>query len=96
MICNSVEVDRLDKGADSRETFIAREHLKNPPTAFVLGGVFRMSEEKRPRLWLDVAEAVARRTRIFGSLHAGMTCCAMRRAVSPCATTASTKRFLRR
>ncbi|MGE0576605.1 hypothetical protein [Reyranella sp.] len=65
-------VDRLDKGADSRKTPPARKHLKIPPTASVLGGVFRMSEEKRLRSWLDATNAATRRTRISRPSQAGI------------------------
>lgn len=46
-----------------------------------------MSEEKRPRSWLEVADAVARRTRISGSWHAEMNRCAMKRAAASCVAT---------
>jgi hypothetical protein len=82
VICNCAKVDCLDKGVESGKTDTAREQFEIPPTAFVLGGVFRMSEEKRPRLWLDVGDAVTRRTRRFGSWHAGID-----RRVMSCART---------
>jgi hypothetical protein len=89
-------VDRLDKDGESRKTSLAREHLKNPPTASVLGGVFRMSEEKRPRLWLDVADAVARRTRISRSSHAEMDRWLMKGAAASCAAATRSTRLLRK
>ncbi len=63
VVHNGIDFDRLDRSADSRETANIREQLGIPPTAPVLGSVFRMSEEKRPLLWLDVAAAVARSNR---------------------------------
>lgn len=33
VICNSAVVERLDKDGESRKSRVAREHLKNPPTA---------------------------------------------------------------
>lgn len=58
VVYNGIDFDRLR--ASSSETRQAREELGIPAKAQVLGGVFRMSEEKRPLLWLDVAAEVAR------------------------------------
>ncbi|MBY0320976.1 MAG: tetratricopeptide repeat protein [Reyranella sp.] len=60
VVYNGIDFDRLDSSANSDETAQARAELGIPPNVPVLGGVFRMSEEKRPLLWLDVAAAVAR------------------------------------
>jgi glycosyltransferase involved in cell wall biosynthesis/Tfp pilus assembly protein PilF len=38
-----------------------RRDLGIPLEAYVFGGVFRMSEEKRPFLWLDIAEEISRK-----------------------------------
>ncbi|MDP2372351.1 tetratricopeptide repeat protein [Reyranella sp.] len=59
VVYNGVDFDRLR--ANAEETDNARRDLGIPAGAPVLGGVFRMSEEKRPLLWIDVAAAVARR-----------------------------------
>ena len=61
VVYNGVDFDRLR--ANLEETDNARRDLGIPPGAPVLGGVFRMSEEKRPLLWIEVAAAVARRDR---------------------------------
>jgi tetratricopeptide (TPR) repeat protein/glycosyltransferase involved in cell wall biosynthesis len=60
VVYNGIDFDRLDSAVDPEETARARQALAIPPGAPVLGGVYRMSEEKRPLLWLDVAAAVAR------------------------------------
>jgi tetratricopeptide (TPR) repeat protein len=60
VVYNGIDFDRLDSGVDPQETARARQALGIPLGAPVLGGVYRMSEEKRPLLWLDVAAAVAR------------------------------------
>jgi len=60
VVYNGVDFDRLDSTADPAETARLRQELGIPPGAPVLGGVYRVSEEKRPLLWLDVAAAVAR------------------------------------
>lgn len=66
VVYNGIDFDRLDSAAHPDETARARQALGIPPGAPVLGGVYRMSEEKRPLLWLDVAAAVAQRN---GSVH---------------------------
>ena len=60
VVYNGIDFDRLDRGLDPEVTGRARRELGIPDGARVLGGVYRMSEEKRPLLWLDVAAAVAR------------------------------------
>jgi glycosyltransferase involved in cell wall biosynthesis len=60
VVYNGIDFDRLDRNAKPEETEQARRELGIPDDAPVLGGVYRMSEEKRPLLWLDVAAAVAR------------------------------------
>ncbi|WP_395714137.1 glycosyltransferase, partial [Reyranella sp.] len=60
VVYNGIDFDRLDSAVDPEETARARQELGIAPGAPVLGGVYRMSEEKRPLLWLDVAAAVAR------------------------------------
>ena len=60
VVYNGIDFDRLDKGLDPEETLRARRDLGIPDGARILGGVYRMSEEKRPLLWLDVAAAVSR------------------------------------
>jgi glycosyltransferase involved in cell wall biosynthesis len=60
VVYNGIDFDRLERNAVPEETARARRELAIPDNAPVLGGVFRMSEEKRPLLWLDVAAEVAR------------------------------------
>ena len=60
VVYNGIDFDRIDSSVDPAETARARKELGIPSGASVLGGVYRMSEEKRPLLWLDVAAAVAR------------------------------------
>lgn len=60
VVYNGIDFDQIDSGVDLEETARARQALGIPPDVQILGGVYRMSEEKRPLLWLDVAAAVAR------------------------------------
>lgn len=59
VVYNGIDFDRLANNAKPEETAQARADLGIPDGAPVLGGVFRMSEEKRPLLWLEVASLVA-------------------------------------
>lgn len=61
VVYNGIDFDRLAASANAEETQQARSDLGIPDDAPVVGGVFRMSEEKRPLLWLDVAANVAAR-----------------------------------
>jgi len=58
VVHNGIDFERLAHSANPNETRQARARLGIPSNAPILGGVFRMSEEKRPLLWLDVAAAV--------------------------------------
>lgn len=60
VVYNGIDFDRLANNAKTEETAQARVDLGIPDGAPVLGGVFRMSEEKRPMLWLEVASLVAK------------------------------------
>ncbi len=58
--------------ADPRAIAALRARLGIPPEAPVVGSIFRLSEEKRPLLWIEVARKVAKRRPdchfvIFGS-----------------------------
>jgi glycosyltransferase involved in cell wall biosynthesis/Tfp pilus assembly protein PilF len=59
VVYNGIDFDRLKSDASAEATVRAREELGIPDGAPVLGGVFRMSEEKRPLLWVEVAALVA-------------------------------------
>ena len=58
VVYNGIDEDRLAR--DARECDDLRVRLGIPSDTPVIGTVFRMSEEKRPLLWLDVAECLAR------------------------------------
>ncbi len=58
VIWNGLNLAGLTEQA--REQPDIRASLGIPPDAPVIGGVFRMSDEKRPLLWLDAAAIVAR------------------------------------
>lgn len=60
VIYNGIDFDALAAQADPAETARLRAEHGIPADAPVLGGVFRMSEEKRPLLWIDSAAAVAK------------------------------------
>jgi len=59
VVYNGIDFDRLSRQADPLEAQRTRRTFAIPDTAPVLGGVFRMSEEKRPLLWVEVAALVA-------------------------------------
>jgi len=59
VVYNGVDFGRLE--GDDDAVAAARRELAIPDDAPVLGSVFRMSEEKRPLLWLDTAAALLRR-----------------------------------
>jgi tetratricopeptide (TPR) repeat protein len=60
VVYNGIDFSGFRQSADPDETQRARASLGIPPDAPVLGGVFRMSEEKRPLLWVEVAAAVVK------------------------------------
>ena len=60
VVHNGMDFERLEQGVDRDAAKRERAALGIPDHAPVLGSVFRMSEEKRPLLWLDVAAEVAR------------------------------------
>ena len=60
VVYNGIDFDHLERSAAADETARARRELGMPEDVPVLGGVFRMSEEKRPILWLEAAAEVAR------------------------------------
>jgi glycosyltransferase involved in cell wall biosynthesis/tetratricopeptide (TPR) repeat protein len=61
VIYNGIDFDRLERKDHADEARRIRARLGIPIDAPVLGSAFRMSEEKRPVLWVEVAAAVARR-----------------------------------
>jgi glycosyltransferase involved in cell wall biosynthesis/tetratricopeptide (TPR) repeat protein len=54
---NGIEFSSLQKSAEARQRI--RESLEIPPNAVVIGATIRCGSEKRPFMWLDVAERVA-------------------------------------
>ena len=60
VVYNGIDFDALEASVDLGAARAARASLGIPPDAPVLGSAFRMSEEKRPSLWVEVAGAVAR------------------------------------
>lgn len=60
VVYNGIDFDKLAASVDQRAVQEIRDSLAIPPDAPVLGSAFRMSEEKRPSLWVEVAGAVAR------------------------------------
>ena len=61
VVHNGIDFDQLERNADPAVARRIRENLNIPPDAKVLGSVFRMSEEKRPALWVETAAELARR-----------------------------------
>ncbi|MGE5269220.1 MAG: glycosyltransferase, partial [Thiohalocapsa sp.] len=60
VVYNGIDFAELERGVDPAATRDARDGLAIPADAPVLGSAFRMSEEKRPSLWVEAAAAVAR------------------------------------
>jgi glycosyltransferase involved in cell wall biosynthesis/Tfp pilus assembly protein PilF len=60
VIHNGLDFDRLLNAADPVQSAAHRQRLGIPDGAPVVGGVFRMSEEKRPLLWVQTAAQVLR------------------------------------
>jgi glycosyltransferase involved in cell wall biosynthesis len=79
IIYNGLHLDRLNR-ASPVAVKAFREENNVPPSAPLIGGMFRLSEEKRPQLWLDAVRAVlAARSDAYallfgaGPLHAPLT-----------------------
>jgi glycosyltransferase involved in cell wall biosynthesis len=60
VVYNGIDFDKFEQSVDEAATRRVREDLGIPETAPIVGSAFRMSEEKRPTLWVEVAGAVAR------------------------------------
>ena len=60
VVYNGIDFDRLERSADPARPAAIRAELGIPAAAPVLGGVFRMSEEKRPLLWIEAAAETAK------------------------------------
>jgi tetratricopeptide (TPR) repeat protein/glycosyltransferase involved in cell wall biosynthesis len=61
VVYNGLEFEALRQEAEGGARFAVRQALGIPMEAVVVGGVFRMSEEKRPLLWMETAWKVAKR-----------------------------------
>jgi glycosyltransferase involved in cell wall biosynthesis/tetratricopeptide (TPR) repeat protein len=60
VVYNGIDFDKLEQSVDLDAAGRVRTDLGIPLDAPILGSAFRMSEEKRPSLWVEVAGAVAR------------------------------------
>lgn len=60
VVYNGIDFDLLAAGVDDDRVRRVRAELNIPPDATVVGSAFRMSEEKRPLLWVEAAAEVAR------------------------------------
>lgn len=60
VIYNAIDLDRMAHNVDLNRTRDVRQSLGIARDAPVVGSAFRMSEEKRPLLWVEAAAAVAR------------------------------------
>lgn len=63
VIHNGIDFDLLAARVDLARVREIRSRLRIPTDAPIVGSAFRMSEEKRPLLWVEVAAEVARRHR---------------------------------
>ena len=61
VIYNGIDFEQLAQGVDPERVRDVRSRLRIPHDAPIVGSAFRMSEEKRPLLWVEVAAEVARR-----------------------------------
>lgn len=60
VVHNGIDFERLAQSVDFSRARQLRDNLGVPPDAPVIGSVFRMTGEKRPLLWVEVAAEVAR------------------------------------
>jgi glycosyltransferase involved in cell wall biosynthesis/Tfp pilus assembly protein PilF len=60
VIYNGIDFEALSQKADPAESARLRKEMSIPKSSLVVGGVFRMSEEKRPLLWVETAALVAK------------------------------------
>lgn len=61
VVYNGIDFDQLAQSVDPRRTREVRAELGIATDAPVIGSAFRMSEEKRPLLWVDTAAAIVQR-----------------------------------
>jgi glycosyltransferase involved in cell wall biosynthesis/tetratricopeptide (TPR) repeat protein len=60
VVYNGIDFDQLECSVDPTRVRDLRKSLGIPGRAPLIGSAFRMSEEKRPLLWVEVAAEVAR------------------------------------
>jgi glycosyltransferase involved in cell wall biosynthesis/tetratricopeptide (TPR) repeat protein len=60
VVYNGIDFDQIAQSVDPRRTREVRESLGIASDAPVIGSAFRMSEEKRPLLWVETAAAIHR------------------------------------
>lgn len=60
VVHNGIDFDQIAKSVDPKRTREVRESLGIASEAPVIGSAFRMSEEKRPLLWVETAAAIQR------------------------------------
>ncbi|GEP58619.1 hypothetical protein RSO01_57850 [Reyranella soli] len=89
VVHNGIDFDRLAQSVDLQRTIQFRRELGVPVDAPVVGSVYRMSEEKRPLLWVEAAAEVFRRDpRVHfivcgeGPMRTDMLDCASRLGIS--------------
>ncbi len=61
VVPNGIDFDRLLERAEPGSALTLRQKLGVPADAPVIGSAFRMSEEKRPLLWVETAAEILRR-----------------------------------
>jgi glycosyltransferase involved in cell wall biosynthesis/Flp pilus assembly protein TadD len=61
VVYNGIDFESLAQGADPSRARQVRNNLGIPVDAPVVGSAFRMSEEKRPLLWVETAAEIVRR-----------------------------------
>lgn len=60
VVYNGIDFDQIARSVDPQRTREVRESLGIAGDAPVIGSAFRMSEEKRPLLWVEAAAAIHR------------------------------------
>lgn len=61
VVHNGIDFEQLAQSVDPARAPALRQSLGVQPDAPIIGSAFRMSEEKRPLLWVEVAAEIARR-----------------------------------
>lgn len=61
VVHNGIDFEQLAQSVDPARALGLRQKLGVPENASIVGSAFRMSEEKRPLLWVEVAAEISRR-----------------------------------